>query len=190
MKDFIDDSEEEESSAATSKSENSSSDNDSDGSKPEKKQKQTQKSKHPTRRTRLTRAQAAQRRENGDDTSDVEEVIPVEKYWWEEYVTREELDNVNLGSKVFLLFQILKECEDIGDKVLVFSQSLYTLNCIEYFLARIDEATQKGENDKVGGHSGSWSLGLDYFRLDGSSSCDNRANWCDEFNDPNNIRAR
>lgn len=156
----------------------------------EKKQKKADKSKHPARRTRLTRAQAAHRRENGDDFSDVDEVVPVEKYWWEEYVTREELDNVNLGSKVFLLFEILKECEEIGDKVLVFSQSLYTLNCIEYFLARIDEATQRGESDKVGGHSGSWSLGLDYFRLDGSSSCDNRANWCDEFNDPSNIRAR
>lgn len=72
----------------------------------------------------------------------------------------------------------------------MFSQSLYTLNCIEYFLRRIDEATQEGKPELVGGHTGSWSIGLDYFRLDGSSSCDNRAIWCDAFNNSDNIRAR
>lgn len=72
----------------------------------------------------------------------------------------------------------------------MFSQSLYSLNIIEYFLARIDEATQKGENEKVCGFSGSWAVGLDYFRLDGSSSCDNRSAWCQSFNSPDNPRAR
>lgn len=71
---------------------------------------------------------------------------------------------------------------------LVFSQSLYSLNVIEYFLQKIDEATQNGTS--CGGFTGSWSLGLDYFRIDGSSSCDNRAAWCKTFNDPDNIRAR
>lgn len=100
------------------------------------------------------------------------------------------MDNLNNSGKLFLLFQILKECEEIGDKVLVFSQSLYTLNCIEYFLEKIDAATQKEDTERVGGHSGSWAIGLDYFRLDGTSSCDNRATWCNMFNNPNNTRAR
>jgi transcriptional regulator ATRX len=73
---------------------------------------------------------------------------------------------------------------------LVFSQSLYSLNVIEYFIGRIHDATQAGETDSVGGYSGSWCLGLDYFRLDGSSSCDSRNIWCNTFNDPSNTRAR
>ncbi|ERL90914.1 hypothetical protein D910_08258, partial [Dendroctonus ponderosae] len=112
------------------------------------------------------------------------------RQWWEEYVNKTELDNIEYGSKIFMLLQILKECEEIGDKVLVFSQSLYALNSIQYFLERIDEATQNGQTEKVSGYSGSWSIGLDYFRLDGSSSCDNRASWCDHFNNPQNTRAR
>lgn len=67
---------------------------------------------------------------------------------------------------------------------------MYTLNCIEYFLEKIDDATQAGNTESVGGYSGAWALGLDYFRLDGSSSCDNRAAWCDSFNNPKNTRAR
>lgn len=70
----------------------------------------------------------------------------------------------------------------------MFSQSLYSLNVIEYFLQKVDEATQNGSS--CCGFTGSWALGLDYFRIDGSSSCDNRAAWCRTFNDPENIRAR
>lgn len=70
----------------------------------------------------------------------------------------------------------------------MFSQSLYSLNVIEYFLQKIDEATQNGTS--CCGFTGSWASGLDYFRIDGSSSCDNRAAWCRTFNDPENIRAR
>lgn len=61
---------------------------------------------------------------------------------------------------------------------------------IEYFLAKVDEATENGKTDQFLGYSGSWSLGLDYYRLDGSSSCDNRAIWCKNFNNPSNTRAR
>lgn len=79
----------------------------------------------------------------------------------------------------------------MGDKVLVFSQSLFSLNLIEYFLARIDEATQNSEKSELlGGYQSSWSLGLDYFRLDGSTSCDRRAAWCKSFNNETNTRAR
>ncbi|XP_030744954.1 transcriptional regulator ATRX homolog isoform X1 [Sitophilus oryzae] len=185
LRDFIDDSEDE--AKSTSESETSSSNSDSDGSQRAKKKKKGS-SKSTLVKKRVTRAQAAQNRENGDSESDVESVGP--KEWWQEYIDGDELDNLDHSSKMFLLFQILKECEEIGDKILVFSQSLYTLNCIEYFLQRIDEATQNGETDKIGGHSGSWAIGLDYFRLDGSSSCDNRATWCDAFNNPENTRAR
>ncbi|XP_066143351.1 transcriptional regulator ATRX homolog [Euwallacea fornicatus] len=188
MKDFIDDGSRSDSVTSSSNSD-SSSDQDSDVSIKSGDDKKKKTGGEKRGRTRMTRAQTAQKRENGElSESDKEEEEP--KQWWDEYVNRQELDNINHSAKIFLLFQILKECEEIGDKVLVFSQSLYTLNCIEYFLARIHEATRDGDTERVGGHSGCWLLGLDYFRLDGSSSCDNRASWCDEFNDPERTRAR
>ncbi|XP_050296159.1 transcriptional regulator ATRX homolog isoform X2 [Anthonomus grandis grandis] len=191
LKDFINDGSEAE---TTPEGTSSSSGSESDGSKASiqsgnAKVKQKGKAASSGRRVRLTRAQAAMKRKNGDISSE-DEVEEVKKHWFDEYLNRDELDDINMSSKIYLLFQILKECEEIGDKILVFSQSLYTLNCIEYFLSRIDDCIQSGESEKVGGFTGSWCLGLDYFRLDGSSSCDNRANWCDQFNDPENIRAR
>lgn len=73
----------------------------------------------------------------------------------------------------------------------MFSQSLYSLTLIEQFLEKIDNATQNGINsDYIDGHTGSWSLGLDYFRLDGQTSAENRNIWCKIFNEPSNTRAR
>jgi transcriptional regulator ATRX len=173
LRDFINDDEEDE----TTPSSNSSSDEE--------------KSKKTSLRKRVTRAAAALAKENGDEDDCVVELEDsVKKEWWQEYCDGDELNNIAHSSKLFLLFEILKECEQIGDKVLVFSQSLYSLNVIEYFIGRIHDATQAGETDSVGGYSGSWCLGLDYFRLDGSSSCDSRNIWCNTFNDPSNTRAR
>jgi len=71
----------------------------------------------------------------------------------------------------------------------VFSQSLLSLDLIEYFLSQIDASTQSGESkEELGSHTGSWSLGLDYFRLDGSASSENRNIWCKSFNREDNHR--
>nr|CAH7748326.1 unnamed protein product [Callosobruchus chinensis] len=181
LKDFIDDG------GATSTGSSSSSSSGSDSDESKSGSEKAGKSKYQ-QRTRVTRAQAAQRRENNEESDP--ELEELKKEWWQEYCDGDELDNINNSGKLYLLFQILKECEEIGDKVLVFSQSLITLNVIEYFLEKVDEATQNGDTEKIGGLTGSWALGLDYFRLDGSSSCDNRATWCNVFNNPDNTRAR
>lgn len=74
---------------------------------------------------------------------------------------------------------------------LVFSQSLYSLSLIEEFLAKIDDATQENQElETLDKHTGSWSLGQDYFRLDGQTSPENRSAWCKSFNRENNTRAR
>lgn len=104
-------------------------------------------------------------------------------------VTDEDLDNIEHSSKLTLLFSILQQCESIGDKLLVFTQSLYSLDVIEHFLRLIDEQTQSQEYENPK-YSGSWSLGLDYFRLDGSTSVENRNHFCSIFNDVTNTRAR
>ncbi|XP_052212127.1 transcriptional regulator ATRX homolog [Dreissena polymorpha] len=57
--------------------------------------------------------------------------------WWAEFVKEEDKYKLELSGKLKLLFEILKMCEDIGDKVLVFSQSLLSLDIIEDVLAKI-----------------------------------------------------
>jgi len=74
---------------------------------------------------------------------------------------------------------------------LLFSQSLYSLTLIEEFLRKIDDETQNNAcMDTLDNHTGSWCLGLDYFRLDGQTSAENRNIWCKLFNKPTNTRAR
>ncbi len=68
------------------------------------------------------------------------EELGADKGWWHRFLENEEdLDKVEMGSKMVLLLDILKECEMMGDKVLVFSQSLLSLDLIEDFLRQLDE---------------------------------------------------
>lgn len=99
-------------------------------------------------------------------------------------------DRRQIVNNLFLKYSNLAHFNAFALYRLIFSQSLYSLNVIEYFLNKIDEATQNKTSENLDGYVGSWSAGLDYFRLDGSTSCDNRALWCKLFNDPNNMRAR
>ncbi|XP_045500028.1 transcriptional regulator ATRX homolog isoform X2 [Colias croceus] len=188
LKDFIDDeSTSEESSSEESTDESSYLSDDS--RKKNKKKKSPKKSKARSTR-RGTRANPV---EAEDD--DIQEVVEVKNEnpteWWMPLVSEEELDDMRNSHKLILLFDILRQCEAIGDKLLVFSQSLYSLDLIEHFLGKVDEATQEARVDeKLGGHVGSWSPGIDYFRLDGSTSCENRSIWCKNFNREDNPRAR
>lgn len=70
----------------------------------------------------------------------------------------------------------------------MFSQSLYSLDVIEHFLNYIDELTQ--QNAACASFTGSWTLGQDYFRLDGSTPVEQRNAACKHFNSPSNPRAR
>lgn len=122
-------------------------------------------------------------------TEPVKEDNPTE--WWMPMVPEDELNNLEYSGKLILLFSILAECEACGDKLLVFSQSLFSLDVIEHFLAMIDENTQNpSESAKLGGFTGSWARGIDYFRLDGSTNIETRNINCNVFNSDANSRAR
>ncbi|XP_038212790.1 transcriptional regulator ATRX homolog isoform X2 [Zerene cesonia] len=188
LKDFIDDESTSEESTTEESTDESSYLSD-DSRKKNKKKKSPKKSKARSTR-RGTRANPV---EAEDD--DIQEVVEVKNEnpteWWMPLVSEEELDDMRNSHKLILLFDILRQCEAIGDKLLVFSQSLYSLDLIEHFLGKVDEATQEARVDeKLGGHVGSWSPGIDYFRLDGSTSCENRSIWCKNFNREDNPRAR
>merc|ERR1719445_2530976 len=64
------------------------------------------------------------------------------------------------SNKLVLLLGILEESLKCDDRVLLFSQSLFTLNLIEEFLrAHRPSSLQEG-----------WVSGENYYRLDGSTS--------------------
>ncbi|XP_026313758.1 transcriptional regulator ATRX isoform X2 [Hyposmocoma kahamanoa] len=190
--DFIDD----DSTPDESSSEDSTSDVSDvsdDSRKKSKKKKSAKKNKDrknaPRRGTRANPIEQAEEDIADPDIVEVKNENPTE--WWIPMVTEDEIEDMRNSHKLVLLFEILRQCEAIGDKVLVFSQSLYSLDLIEHFLGKVDEATQDGRIDeKLGGHVGSWSPGVDYFRLDGSTSCENRSIWCKNFNREDNPRAR
>ncbi|KAM3960252.1 transcriptional regulator ATRX homolog [Aphomia sociella] len=191
LADFIDDDSTPDESS-TEESSDDSSDLSDDSLKKNKKKKSGKKNKKDNKAStrRGTRANPV---ELQDD--DVPEVIEVKNEnpteWWIKLVTDDEIEDMRNSHKLVLLFDILRQCDTIGDKLLVFSQSLYSLDLIEHFLGKVDEATQEGRIDeKLGGHVGSWSPGVDYFRLDGSTSCENRSIWCKNFNREDNPRAR
>lgn len=100
--------------------------------------------------------------------------------WWKPLCTDQDLDTLNHSSKLTVLFSILQECENLGEKLLVFTQSLNSLDVIEYFLQSINNNSQEG----------SWIRGHDYFRLDGSTKSESRETLYNSFNDGNNKRAR
>lgn len=90
-----------------------------------------------------------------------------------------------------LLFSILAECNAVGDKLLVFSQSLITLNVIETFLSIITENTNKPNPQiQLGGFKGQWEKGKNYFRLDGATNLQTREKYCQLFNNEQNTEAK
>ncbi|KAM8704343.1 hypothetical protein ACLKA7_008881 [Drosophila subpalustris] len=111
--------------------------------------------------------------------------------WWKPFVEEKELNNVNHSPKLVILLRLLQQCEAIGDKLLVFSQSLQSLDVIEHFLSLVDSNTKGYEFEgDVGNFKGCWSPGEDYFRLDGSCSVEQREAMCKKFNSATNLRAR
>ncbi len=95
-----------------------------------------------------------------------------DKYWYDSLLTDDVEHKIEASGKLLFLMELLKQAEQRKEKVIVFSQSLLTLNLIESFL-------NEGEN---------WTPGLDYYRLDGSTNTDVRQANMVEFNDENNSR--
>ena len=82
---------------------------------------------------------------------------------------------------------------------LIFSQSILSLNIIESFLETVDskfqqecdaikEEEDKEDKDEKEQFGRSWTKNLDYYRMDGSTSAQNRQLWAANFNDIENYR--
>ncbi|CAL1267619.1 unnamed protein product [Larinioides sclopetarius] len=130
------------------------------------------------------------RQNNSDDDIEEEPLEAVkEKAWFDDFISDEDKYKLELSGKMVLLVDILKECEAIGDKVIVFSQSLLTFDLIEDLLSYLDEqsVTEEEESRDI---RNTWRKNVDYFRMDGSTSAEFRKQYIDYFNDPANDRAR
>lgn len=109
--------------------------------------------------------------------------------WHKEFVTEADAEILEHSGKITLLFEILRMAEEVEDKVLVFSQSLISLDLIEDFL---ELSCRAKDEDKVSPYKGEgkWFRNIDYYRLDGSTNATTRKKWAEEFNDTSNIRGR
>ncbi|KAL5011678.1 hypothetical protein ScPMuIL_010229 [Solemya velum] len=230
---FIDDGGDTDSESMSGLSDSSSSDqalslsDDSDEPKKKKKKKDKKENKEESTKDEVVKKWSTRSNRNGDgEAGPSNDVIAIEDEdkkitteWWAEYIKEEDEGVIEYSGKLLLLFEILRMCEDIGDKILIFSQSLLSLDIIEDFLERIDAKYQEekaerekkkaerkkkknkhddGESDKEEpmnlldetDFGKSWTKGLDYFRMDGSTSAQNRKRWQETFNDENNFRSR
>lgn len=75
--------------------------------------------------------------------------------WWNDLLHESNYKELDYSGKMVLLLDILAMCSDLGDKVLVFSQSIPTLDLIELYLSRL---TRHGKKGKF------WKKGKDWYR--------------------------
>nr|XP_029119817.1 protein CHROMATIN REMODELING 20 isoform X2 [Elaeis guineensis] len=78
-----------------------------------------------------------------------------ENDWWEDLLNEKIYREVDYSGKMVLLLDILSMSSEAGDKALVFSQSLTTLDLIELFLSKLP---RKGREGKY------WKQGKDWYR--------------------------
>ncbi|KAF5306967.1 hypothetical protein FQR65_LT07189 [Abscondita terminalis] len=76
------------------------------------------------------------------------------------------------SGKMEVLFCIIRESIALSDRLLLFSQSLITLDLVEQFL----------QTNNVPGETERWSKNTNYYRLDGSTSALEREKLINEFN--------
>ncbi|CAG9808002.1 unnamed protein product [Chironomus riparius] len=81
-------------------------------------------------------------------------------------------DLIENSPKLEIFLCILNESIKLGDRLLVFSQSLLTLNLLEKFLQRL----------KIPNSEKCWAKNQSYFRLDGSTAALERERLINEFN--------
>lgn len=80
--------------------------------------------------------------------------------WWNDLLPKND-DDVENSGKMVLLIDILSMCADVGDKALVFSQSISTLDLIELYLSKLPRPGKKRK---------CWKKGKDWYRYVYSTS--------------------
>jgi len=107
-----------------------------------------------------------------EDTRPQKEVDEnIDNNWFENMIPDDCENDYSMSGKLVMLGEILRMCDQVGDKLVVFSQSLPILDMIEQFL--LFQHTNK---------IAKWRRNRDYYRIDGRVSVTSRSEVIDEFN--------
>uniref|UniRef100_W8AIW8 Helicase ARIP4 n=1 Tax=Ceratitis capitata TaxID=7213 RepID=W8AIW8_CERCA len=121
-------------------------------------------------------------------------VISVTNDWWRSLLTEKDLETILPSNKLRTMFEILRMCEEKGEKCLIFSAFVAVLNVVEYFFKKMndkDPDTLKELKMSQGYQvKNTWILGKDYYRLDGKTPKLIRHEMIEQFNSISNKRAR
>ncbi|XP_020083908.1 protein CHROMATIN REMODELING 20 isoform X2 [Ananas comosus] len=104
-----------------------------------------------------------------------------ESNWWENLLGEKMYKDADCSGKMILLLDILSMSAEVGDKTLIFSQSLTTLDLIEFYLSKLPRIGREGKF---------WKQGKDWYRLDGSTHCSERQKLVERFNELTNKRVK
>ncbi|KAL5768111.1 hypothetical protein ACOSQ2_014894 [Xanthoceras sorbifolium] len=124
----------------------------------------------------------------GDKSKNVNDILQgkndagfFRKDWWNDLLHEHTYKELDYSGKMVLLVEILTMSADMGDKALVFSQSIPTLDLIEFYLSRLPRPGKKGKF---------WKKGKDWYRLDGRTESSERQKLVERFNEPFNKRVK
>ncbi|KAJ4968959.1 hypothetical protein NE237_015660 [Protea cynaroides] len=101
--------------------------------------------------------------------------------WWRDLLHEKNYREADYSGKMVLLLEILSMSSEAGEKALVFSQSLTTLDLIEFYLSKLERKQRTGKY---------WKQGKDWYRLDGSTDGSERQKLVEKFNEPMNTRVK
>ncbi|XP_015697378.1 protein CHROMATIN REMODELING 20 isoform X2 [Oryza brachyantha] len=121
------------------------------------------------------------RSRNDQPSKKTSDVVNEENNWWENLLDENTFKEADYSGKMVLLLDILSTCSELGDKALVFSQSLTTLDLVEFYLSKLKIKEKDGKY---------WKQGKDWYRIDGSTPSSERQNLVEKFNDPENVRVK
>jgi len=108
---------------------------------------------------------------------------------WDE--DQEKMKEAWKSPKFIILVHILAMADQLGEKTLVYSKCLETLNMIEHFLKSPDWKKQIASlKDTFDGASGleNWKKNRDYLRIDGNTDPGKRGHLVDTFNNHERVR--
>ncbi|KAF6144435.1 hypothetical protein GIB67_024662 [Kingdonia uniflora] len=101
--------------------------------------------------------------------------------WWKDLLPDKSYKDVDLSGKMALTLDILLMSAAAGDKTLVFSHHLATLDLIEHYLASLPRHEKEGK---------CWKRDKDWYRLDGSTEPSERQKLVEKFCKPTNTRVK
>lgn len=123
-----------------------------------------------------------------DDDDEADNARSITNIWWKQIISKDDLESLFPSNKMLLLFEILRMCQEKGEKCLIFSGFVMVLNMVEHFMKMIDEQNKNPKAHLYGFSQfrGPWRPGMDYYRLDGGTSKSIRHEMITKFNDPKN----